>query len=59
MTFYTVYPIEKERGTEGYKNFHNSPWCGEGYDTRSDAMEHKKFFEKNFGVKFEITKEEL
>ena len=45
--------------SEGYKKFVQSPWCGEGYDTRKDAIEHKKFLEKKFRIKFVIEKETL
>lgn len=61
MKFYTCMPALSEvyPQSEGYKKFVQSPWCGEGYDTRKDAMEHKKFFEKKFGIKFVIEKETL
>lgn len=61
MKFYTCMPAPSEvyPQTEGCKKFVQSPWCGEGYATKKDAMEHKKFFEKRFGIKFVIEKETL
>ena len=61
MKFYTVIPAieEVEKRSEGYQKWVKSPWCGEGYDTRKDASFHKEFFQKTFGIKFVIEKEEF
>ena len=53
--FYACYPVNPN--SEEGKKFIGSIWCGEGYDTKKDANEHKKFFEKTFGCKFVVEKE--
>lgn len=53
--YYTCSPVDPE-SLEG-KKFIASAWCGEGYDTKRDAIFHKKFFEKTFNCKFVIEKD--
>lgn len=53
--YYTCTPANPE-SPEG-KKFIASAWCGEGYDTKRDAIFHKKFFEKTFNCKFVIEKD--
>jgi len=39
--------------------FINSAWCGEGYATKKDAVEHVKMFKKMWpGEDFEINTED-
>jgi len=53
--FYTCEPVNPN--SEEGKKFLRSAWCGEGYDRKRDADDHKKFFEKTFGCKFQVIKE--
>lgn len=53
--FYTCLPLDPN--SEEGKKFLNSAWAGEGYDSKKDANEHKRFFESKFGCKFEVIKE--
>ena len=57
MIAYSCYPVDEK--CEGGQQFIKSAWCGEGYDRKSDANDHKKFFEKKFGCEFYIDKYEI
>ena len=61
MKVYSCMPTVSEMlaNSKEYKKFINSIWCGEVYNTKKDASEHKKVFEKMFGIKFVILGEEL
>ena len=54
--FYSCFPAQSNMGLDGARRFMESAWAGEGYDRRKDAEEHRRFFEKTFGVVFVIEK---
>ena len=62
MKFYTVEPKADEytKHHEDYMNFGKSVYAGEGFDTRKDAAERKKFLKQKYpNMEFVIESETM